>query len=244
MPLTLNEFYVKRSGIIDYLCRLEDSQVSTGFSVYLPPGMTTQEISNLALPELPSRITEIIAGSATGCVIFSAGDINRLVLPPFPLSEKVVFEGLVTEPLRSVMELDYTIGLVLVHLGTFAVGVCRGETFLSSKVGTGLVHGRTKKGGSSSARYQRRRKNQAREFLERVCEHAREHLGPYERTLDYILYGGPHHTIEKLQKTCPFLKTFEYRVLPVMEVPALRQKVLEAAITRLWSSRIIEWSSE
>jgi peptide subunit release factor 1 (eRF1) len=242
--MTLNEFYLKRSGIVDYLHRLEDNQGSVNFSVYLPPDMTIQETNLPAISEMPSQVTQIITGSATGGVIFSAGDINRLVLPPFPLSEKVVFEGLVTEPLRSVVERDYAIGLVLVHLGTYAVGVCRGETIISSKVGTGLVHGRTKKGGSSSARYQRRRKNQAREFLERVCEHAREHLSPYEKTLDYLLYGGPHHTIEKLRKTCPFLNTFESRVLPVMDVPALKQKVLEAAITRLWSSRIIEWNSE
>jgi hypothetical protein len=48
----------------------------------------------------------------------------------------------------------------------------------------------------------------------------------------------------KLKKQCPFLESLEDRELPVMEVPELRQSVLESTITRIWSSRIIEWREE
>ena len=240
MSLISSEFYVKRSGMADFLDGLGETPGPSPLSVYIPPGMSVPD----AVPALPAEILRAVSTSPVGGVIFLDEGENRLVLPPFPVSEKVVFSGIVKEPLRTILEQNYLVGLVLVHLGTYAVGVCRGDSLVSSKVGTGLVHGRTKKGGSSSARFQRRRQNQAREFLERVCGHAREHLIPHEKNLDYLLFGGPRLTVQKLQKECPFLKSFEDRTLPVMEVTALRQKVLEAAVSRLWSSRVIGWHEE
>jgi len=76
-----------------------------------------------------------------------------------------------------------------------------------------------------------------------VCGHAREHLQPYEKTLDYLVYGGPHQTVLQLRKECPLLKTFEDRISQIIDVPALRQKVLEAAVARVWSSRVVEWAN-
>ncbi|UCC15983.1 MAG: hypothetical protein JSU58_06300 [Dehalococcoidales bacterium] len=240
----MNEYYVKRSNISDFLNLLEESAVSVISSVYLPPKLLINEIQQIPISSLPDTIAEIAAGSVTGAVIFTGGETNRMMLPPFPLKEKVIFSDCTTEPLRELLEKDYIVGLVLVHLGTYAVGVCKGDVLVSSKVGTGLVHGRTRKGGSSSQRFQRRRENQAREFLERVCGHAREHLQPYEKTLDYLVYGGPHQTVLQLQKECAMLKKYEDRTLQIIDVPALRQKVLEAAVTRIWSSRVIEWRNE
>jgi peptide subunit release factor 1 (eRF1) len=237
----MNEYYVKRSRMTEFLDRLEESIESVKSSVYLPPNFSVNEIQQIILSPLPDTIVEIAAGSVTGAVIFTGRESHTMVLPPFPLKERVIFSYCMTGPLRELLAKDHIIGLVLVHLGTYAVGVCKGDVLVSSKVGTGLVHGRTRKGGSSSRRFQRRRENQAREFLERVCSHAEEHLQPYEKTLDYLVYGGPYQTVLQLRKECPLLKTFEGRTLQVIDVPALRQKVLEAAVTRIWSSRIIEW---
>ncbi|OGN88355.1 MAG: hypothetical protein A2158_05295 [Chloroflexi bacterium RBG_13_46_14] len=228
----------------DFLDRLEEGSDPVTSSIYLPPGLSAKEIHQISLSSLPETIVEIAASSITGAVIFPGGESNSMVLPPFPLKEKVIFSDCATGPLRELLAKDFIVGLALVHLGTYAVGVCKGDVLVSSKVGTGLVHGRTRKGGSSSQRFQRRRENQAREFLERVCGHAQEHFQPYEKTLDYLVYGGPHQTVLQLRKECPVLKTFEDRTLQTIDVPALRQKVLEAAVTRIWSSRIIEWENE
>ncbi|HEY96371.1 MAG TPA: hypothetical protein G4O15_15710 [Dehalococcoidia bacterium] len=227
-----------------FLDRLEEDVESVSSSVYLPPDLSVNDIQQITLSSLPDTIIELAAGSLTGAVIFTGRESNTLVFPPFLLKEKVIFSDCTTEPLRELVAKDFIVGLVLVHLGTYAVGVCKGDVLVSSKVGTGLVHGRTRKGGSSSQRFQRRRENQAREFLERVCGHAREHLQPYEKTLDYLVYGGPHQTVLQLQKECLVLKTFEDRTLQTIDVPALKQKVLEAAVTRVWSSRVIEWGNE
>lgn len=240
----MNEYYVKRSNMSDFLDRLEEDSGSITSSVYLPPSLAEKDIRQIIATPFPDTIIELAAGSITGAMIYSGSESNTMVLPPFPVKEKVIFSDFTTEPLRELLAKECIIGLVLVHLGTYAVGVCKHDVLISSKVGTGLVHGRTRKGGSSSQRFQRRRENQAREFLERVCGHAREHLQPYERTLDYLIYGGPHQTVLQLQKECPVLNKFEDRTLQIIDIPALRQKVLEAAVTRIWSSRIIEWGNE
>ncbi len=248
MPDTFSEYYVNRGRMASFLDGLEEIPESSTLSVYIPPGLSMQEINDITesteVPALPAEVVRAVTGSGTGAVIFRSSRRNCLVMPPFPVKEKVVFSGYATEPLRSLLARDFTVGLVLVHLGTYAVGVCQGEKLVSSKVGTGLVHGRTRKGGSSQQRFQRRRENQSRQFLERVCGHAMEHIRPYEDTLDYLLYGGPRQTVLRLRKECPFLKSFEDRTLPVMDVPALRRKVLESAVSRVWSSRVIEWQEE
>ena len=228
---------------LDTLQRTDDSAVTT---VYLTPGMPLQDIKKtlkkaFGTAALSEELLEILAVSKTGGVLFWGGAHKCLVSPPFPLREQAVFTGFSTEPLRSMLRVDYNIALVLVHLGAYAVGLCRGEELITSKVGTGLVHGRHKKGGSSQMRFQRRREKQADEFLDRVCLHAREHFELKAKTIDYMVYGGPRQTVLELQKRCPFLELFQGRVLAVLDVPNPRREVLEKVVVRLWSSRITEW---
>lgn len=242
------EFYLRRSKTLAFLDQLQETANDGAVSVYLPPGLSAPEIgvliSRAGAQSAGDEIVRLAVASANGAVLFWGGERRCLVLPPFPLREKGLFPGYAAEPLRQLIGNDFTVGLVLVHLGSYAVGVCRGEALITSKVGTGLVHGRHKKGGSSQGRFQRRRQNQASEFLDRVCIHAVEKLEPHIKNLDYIAYGGPHHTVLQLQKRCPFLAALADRVLPLMEVPALRQRVLETAVGRLWSSVVIEWGEE
>jgi peptide subunit release factor 1 (eRF1) len=234
--------------MLGFLDEIKQTPDPGAISVYMPPGFLAPEIEDL-LPKggaypVPDDLSQLASSAKNGSVLFW-GDMRKcLVLPPFPLSEKTTFGGYVAEPLRLLLTSDFMIGLVLVHLGSYAVGVSQGEKLISSKVGTGLVHGRHKKGGSSQQRFQRRRENQVREFLDRVCLHTREHLEPHAQLIDYVVYGGPRQTVLVLQKRCPFLQSFEGRVLPLLDVPPLRQRVLETAIGRIWSSCIIDWQEE
>ncbi len=157
-------------------------------------------------------------------------------------SAQHVSPGTDTEPLRSLLCRDYEIALVLVRLGSYAIGFCQGEKLVSSKVGTGLVHGRHRQGGSSAARFRRHREKKIEGFLTRVCGHAREILEAHTRTLDYMIYGGAWTTILLLRKQCQFLQAFDDRMLPSMlDIPEPRQAVLESAVNHIWSSTVIEW---
>jgi peptide subunit release factor 1 (eRF1) len=165
-----------------------------------------------------------------------------LVLPPFPLSEEYITNGYDIGPLRSLLSHDFLIGLVLVRLGAYSVGICRGTELIGSKTGTGLVHARHKKGGSSQARFARHREKQIEQFLERVCGHVREHVEPHARSLDYLVYGGARTTILALRKRCLFLSQFDDRILRMLlDIPEPRQTVLEKAIGTIWATDVIEW---
>ncbi|MFC2014558.1 Vms1/Ankzf1 family peptidyl-tRNA hydrolase [Chloroflexota bacterium] len=248
MSLISKNFFLNRSKMLTFLGELEETPDSGAVSFYFLPGLAESEIKdmvkNINIQSLSDELTGMVAASKNGAILFSGEERNYLVLPPFPVREKAVFSGYTGEPLRRLLESDFRIGLILLHLGTYAIGICQGEKLISSKVGTGLVHGRHKKGGSSQQRFQRRRQNQISEFLDRVCLHTREQLEPHSKELDYIIYGGPKQTVMQMQKRCPFLQSLGDRVLPLVDVPSLRQKVLDATVTRVWSSCIIEWQSD
>ena len=234
--------------MLEFLKGIEQARDPGAISVYIPPGLSVPEIEDLLIKgeahPVPDETSQLASSAKNGAALFW-GDIRKcLVLPPFPLSEKTTFSGYVAEPIRMLLTRDFMIGLVLIHLGSYAVGVCRGEKLISSKVGTGLVHGRHKKGGSSQQRFQRHRENQVREFLDRVCLHIREHLEPRAKLIDYFVYGGPRQTVFMLQKRCPFLLSVEDRVLPLLDVRTPRQIVLETTVSRIWSSYIIDWQEE
>jgi len=164
-----------------------------------------------------------------------------LVLPPFPVREAYARDGYDIEPLRSLLSHDFLIALVLVRLGAYSIGVCQGTKVLDSKTGTGLVHARHKKGGSSQARFARHREKQIDYFLGRVCGHVQEHIGPHAQSLDYLVYGGARSTILSLRKRCPFLGQFEDRVLrTLLDIPEPRRAVLDKALNDVWSTTILE----
>ena len=243
-----SKFFLNRSKMPEFLNELEKTDDYGAVSLYVPPGLSEPEIEDLlqkaGLQSLPDELSQLITSSTNGAILFWGSMRKCLIFPPFPFREKAIFAGCVTKPIRLLLSKDYMIGIVLVRLGAYAVGVCQGENLITSKVGTGLIHGRHKKGGSSQQRFQRRRQNQIREFMDRVCVHIMEQIGPYAKLTDYIAYGGPHQTVLQLQKRCPVLKSFEDRELPLLDVPSPRQKVLETTVSRIWSSCIIEWQEE
>lgn len=219
-------------------------------SLYLPPHLPATEIDNI-FKEIPAQqdilmqLVKLVSNSKTGAVIFWSNEHKCLLLPPFPISEKHLTHSNATEQLRSLLGYDYTIALVLVRLGSYAIGVCRGEKLVNSKVGTGLIHGRHKKGGSSTHRFERHRDKQIESFLTRVCQHAREQLEPHDKVLDYVVYGGSRTTIQLLYKQCAYISKLDTPALPpLFDIPKPRQAVLETAVSRVWSSTIVEWQED
>jgi hypothetical protein len=117
-------------------------------------------------------------------VVYTARDGAVLECePPFPPLRGDLLEH---------VERERTVGVLLVRLGGHAAGVFRGVQLLDSKVDSKLVHGRHRKGGSSSGRFARRRAGQARVALEAAAEVAVRILrAPAEAgTLDAVVLGG------------------------------------------------------
>lgn len=231
--------------MLDFLDELEKPGEITD-SLYLPAGLTPTQVErsieeSFDRHDLPHQI-DLASNSKTGVVLFAAQTQLTLVLPPFPISKGLAYHGPATEPLRSLLQGDHYIGLALVRLGAYAVGVCQGERLVASKVGTGLVHGRHRQGGSSQARFRRHREKQIEYFLTRVCSHLREHLEPRARALNYMVYGGSWTAILALQEHCTFLQRLNTPVLPpLLDIPDPRLDILEKAISRVWTSRVFQW---
>jgi hypothetical protein len=241
---------LNRVKTLDLLAELAGTPAVKALSIYLPPQPPTDELDKTLQeipepPEIITRLIKITGGSKTGAVIFWSAERRLCVQPPFPVNEQQVIHALSTERLHSLLERNRLIALVLVRLGSYAVGVCEGEKLVSSKVGTGLVHGRHRQGGSSAHRFERHRDKQIEYFLTRVCQRSREYIEPYVKSLDYVVYGGARTTIQLLQKQCSFIGKLATPALPpLFDIPEPRQAVLEESVTRVWSSTVYEWRED
>ena len=237
---------IKRPGLLNLLDQLESAD-GTSVSFYIPPGLSESEVEKTlsvvaGAADVMPEITQAISRSATGAVLFWGDQGKYLVRPPFPVSEKLFSSGYDVESLRSLLKRDLMIALILLRLGAYAIGVFRGEKLLSSKVGTGHIHARHKKGGTSQQRFARGRLKQMEFFFDRVCGRVRERLEPYMGRLDYVVYGGERHTLLSFRKWCEYLAVVDDRVLGrTLNVREPKQATLEAAIEEVWTSEVTDW---
>jgi len=246
--LISNHRRFSRQRMLQLLDELADAE-SPATSLYIPHDLPASEVEKTlkaplgpGVEEVISDIAEAVGRSKTGTVILWGEQGKYLVLPPFPIKEKLFASGYDVEPLRALLQQDLTVALILLRLGAYAVGVFQGEKLVSSKVGTGLVHSRHKKGGSSAHRFERHREKQIEYFFTRVCHHVQERLEPYLQQLDYVIYGGERHTLLSFRKQCHFLQQLDGRTLgTLLNVREPKQAALEAAITLVWSSEVVQW---
>jgi len=237
---------MNRLRMLRFLNRMGSAKGSA-ISLYFPPGMPPSEvremIENINYPKesLPNLI-ELVSTSPTGALVLWGEQYKFLAKPPFPIEAKGIYPGYAVEIFRSLLQRKIVIALILIRLGAYAIGVFEIEKRLSSKVGTGLIHSRHKKGGSSQRRFERHREKQMEMFFGRVCSHVRENLEPYAKQLDYVIYGGERNTLLAFRKQCQFLGSFDDRVSESrLNVRTPRQPALETAVSEVWSSELIEW---
>ncbi len=245
MMLTAREYHLKRPRLLSLLETLAVAG-GTARSLYFRPGLSENEIENVIRRELETEITPspttLIRKSATGGVLYWGQAHKYLLLPPFPVAETVTQIGFQVAPLRDLISADYTVAVIAVRLGSYGIGVFRGPRLVSSKVGTGLVHARHKKGGSSSGRFARHREKQIEGFFTRVCGHLRDKVEPYLSQLDYAVYGGEAQTVAGFRKSCPLTRRLDGRTLEyLLNLREPRQASLVAAIEDVYAARVVHW---
>jgi hypothetical protein len=93
-----------------------------------------------------------------------------------------------------------TVGVILVRLGGYAVGVFNGypPALADAKVGSRPVHGRSAAGGWSQHRFARRREKQANEALQAAADAALMIFGRGPR-LDTVVLGGDKRAVAELR---------------------------------------------
>jgi hypothetical protein len=216
-------------------------------TLYIPHELPVKETERMLATakvdtDIVPGIIEEITKSPFGAVLFWGVGYRVLLKPPFPFTESPVFRGFDVDILRSLLSKDYIIAVLMVRMGMYSIGVFRGEELLTAKAGTGLVHSRHKKGGSSQQRYARHREKQIESFFARVCGHVREQIEPYLSSLDYVRYGGERITVNSFRKQCRFVsKLDKYVIEALLSVREPKRGTLQEAIEEVWSSRVIEW---
>lgn len=243
--LSAREYHLKRPKLLSLLEKLAAAG-GTARSLYFRPGLPESEIEGVLLRELNTQAmvvpASVIGKSATGGVLYWGEAHKYLLLPPFPIAETGTRIGFQVEPLKDLVSTDYTVAVIAVRLGSYGIGVFKGPRLVSSKVGTGLVHARHKKGGSSSGRFARHREKQIEGFFTRVCGHLRDKVEPYLNQVDYAVYGGEAQTVTNFRKSCPLTRQLDGRTLGyLLNLREPRQASLVGAIDDVYAARVVHW---
>lgn len=145
----------------------------------------------------------------------------------------------VLDALHAHLAVPRRIGIVLVRLGGYSIGVAVGGRVETSTTGSRPVHGRNRKGGSSSGRFARRRDNQSRVALDAAADAVARFLLPVAPTLDAVVLGGDAAALDDLRadrRLAALLARAEPRVL---DVPEPRRAVLDGAARRALAVEIV-----
>jgi hypothetical protein len=163
-------------------------------------------------------------------VIAADGWMAAMPVPFGPLTGSTgQRSGLVVDDLVDHALAVRTIGLLLVRLGGYSVGIARAGIVLSSHTGSRLVHGRSAAGGQSQQRFARRREGQARMALRAAADAAARVLLPRAAELDGVVLGGDSAALRTVTAD-PRLIGLRERIQPrVLTVAEPRRAVLDEA---------------
>jgi len=141
--------------------------------------------------------------------------------------------GLVADDLVDHLMVPRTMGLLLVRLGGYSVGIARAGVVLTSSTGNRPVHGRIAAGGQSQQRFARRREGQARVALRAAADTTARVLLPRAAELDAVILGGDTAALRTLA-TDPRLTSLLERAEPrVLDIAEPRRAVLDEAARRV-----------
>lgn len=243
------ETTLNRARLLHLIDVLKTAPPIEAISIYITPSGTIPSMEQPSprrvkwLEELQMLEGERITKSETGAIAFWSDAIKLVIFPPFPVLTSLNLDGFDTDDLATLLTTRYVIGVVLLRLGRYSIGVFHGQHLVASKTSTRYVKGRHKKGGSSQKRFARIREKQVFELFGKTCLVASEKFSAYEETLDYIFLGGEKHTLIKFLKHCPYLQKFRQctmkRILSVNEPKLLELKRMPQEI---WKSVVVTHS--
>jgi hypothetical protein len=140
--------------------------------------------------------------------------------------------GLAVDDLLSHVLAVRTIGLILVRLGGYSVGIARAGIVLTSTTGSRLVHGRSAAGGQSQQRFARRREGQARTALRAAADAAARVLLPRAAELDAVVLGGDTAALRTVAADPRLTRLLEHAEPRVLAIAEPRRAVLDEAARR------------
>lgn len=186
-----------------------------------------------------------IGESETGVSLFIGANTAMAVRPPFPIANDEFVGGTETAALRDLMAKPTTVGIVLLRLERYAIGVVQGDRLISTKTESRYMKNRHRAGGSSQRRFERSRERLIRELFDKTCEMSRTIFEPFESTIDYLMFGGERHTLGGFRKRCSYLTRFDDKTLErLLRIDRPNQKTLEKMPEEVSLSRVYLFEHE
>jgi hypothetical protein len=187
-------------------------------------------------------------GSGAAVTFTAADGATAECHPPFPPALLGAETHPVGDEVRAAAEglaahaaADRTVGVLLVRLGGYAVGVFAGSPprLVSSKTGSRPVHGRSAAGGWSQHRFARRRENQAATALRAAADAAAQVFGRYGPDgLDAVVLGGDKRSAAGLRGDTQVEKYLARATERFLTVPDPRLAVLRDIPRAFLATRI------
>ncbi len=183
---------------------------------------------------------EALPDLATGAAIFYGSRAAVAIAPPFPIDEELHCDGVEVGPMLDLLSRDVTVGVVLLRLGRYAVGVLENDRLAASKSDTRYVKNRHRKGGSSQRRFERSRERLVRELYDKVCAVTEDLFRPYGDRIEYLLMGGERQTLLAFTRRCGYVERSGIEVLPRrLEVDRPGKAALDTIHRQVWMSRVV-----
>ncbi|MBI4219165.1 MAG: hypothetical protein HY682_03400 [Chloroflexi bacterium] len=172
--------------------------------------------------------------SPTGLVLFAEDENKRDAFsPPFPLATE---GGRPLVALRDSLTTPRLLGILLLRLGYYAVGVTDGLGLVAAKSGSRYVHGRHRAGGQSQRRWERNREQWIEKLFDEACEAWQRTCGNFAEQLEGLALGGDRIVLGRFIKRCPALAPFSSRVVARrIDVERPGRPALDRAIDDIWS---------
>jgi hypothetical protein len=201
-------------------------------SFEVPPERLGRWLERWAEAHGGATATEVRPGRVTITGADSARVDADPPFPPLPDAALGTAEGLAVTPLLEHVARDRVVGVLLVRLGGHAAGVFSGTRLVDSKVGRRQVHGRNRKGGSSSGRFARRRDNQARDALADAADVAARVLLPHADDLEQVVLGGDRRAVAMVLDDPRLRRLQRLASDRILDVPDPRLNVLRGTPER------------
>ena len=241
--MTATSKHIGRNGVLGLLDDLDAGGCT--WSALISAGTLVERESAYRLlePELEhpiaTQIIEVVGKSDTGAAVFVSKERIVAIQPPVPLTVDASASNALAEPLRELLGSSPVIGVVMLRLGRYAVGVLRGDKLLATKTDSRYMKNRHRAGGQSQRRFARSRERLIRELYDKTCEVTRSVFEPYLKELEYVMLGGERGTLDGFVKRCRLMRDLESKTLArQLSVHRPNQKALEGISYEVWKSRV------
>jgi peptide subunit release factor 1 (eRF1) len=135
----------------------------------------------------------------------------------------------------------WTVAIILLRLGHYAVGLAEDERLIVSKTGARYVKNRQRQGGQATNRFVRNREKWIQELFDEAGQVARSRFEQYDGRIDWLALGGDRLVLAQFLKRVRLPAGLEDRLLP-WQVPVERpgRSAMESAVRDAWASRVYE----